>query len=194
MDTIVTLKIILVGDSSVGKSSLLLKYTGGDFQDNYISTIGVDLKVKSIIVNNYKVNLKIMDTCGQERFKSLNKNFYSSSDGILFVFDVTQETSFKNIDNWLKESNNYAVKFKKILIANKIDLENIREVKEEMIKNYAKKEDMIYFETSAKSGVNVEECFNKLAELIISDMTEDEIKEKTEKTVLKKHGKHKKCC
>ena len=135
-----------------------------------------------------------MDTCGQERFKSLNKNFYSSSDGILFVFDVTQETSFKNIDNWLKESNNYAVKFKKILIANKIDLENIREVKEEMIKNYAKKEDMIYFETSAKSGVNVEESFKKLTELIISDMTEDEIKEKTEKTILKKHGKHKKCC
>jgi small GTP-binding protein len=135
-----------------------------------------------------------MDTCGQERFKSLNKNFYSSSDGILFVFDVTQETSFKNIDNWLKESNNYAVKFKKILIANKIDLENIREVKKDMIENYAKKEDMIFFETSAKTGENVEESFNKLAELIISDMTENEIKEKSEKAGLKKIGKRKKCC
>ena len=194
MDTIVTLKIILVGDSSVGKTSLLLKYTEGGFEENYMSTIGVDFKLKSIVVNNYKVNLKIMDTCGQERFKSLNKNFYSSADGIMFVFDVTQKLSFKSIDSWLKVPTDFTSNFKKILIGNKIDLENIREVKKEMIENYAKKEDMQYFETSAKTGENVEESFNKLAELIISDMTEDEIKEKTEKVGLKKKGKLKKCC
>ena len=194
MDTIVTLKIILVGDSSVGKTSLLLKYLGGGFEENYMSTIGVDFKIKSIVVNNYNVNLKIMDTCGQERFKSLNKNFYSAADGIMFVFDVTQKLSFKSIDSWLKEPNNFTLKFKKILIANKIDLENIREVKKDMIENYAKKEDMIFFETSAKTGENVEESFNKLAELIISDMTEKKKKKKSEKAGLKKIGKSKKCC
>ena len=194
MDTTITLKIILVGDSSVGKTSLLLKYTGGGFEDNYMSTIGVDFKLKSIEVNNYKVNLKIMDICGQERFKSLNKNFYSSADGIMFVFDVTQKLSFKSIDGWLKEPNDFTSKFKKILIANKIDLENIREVNKEMIEKYANKEKMIYFETSAKTGVNVDESFNKLAELIISDMKEEEIKEKIEKVGLIKKGKSKKCC
>ena len=194
MDTTITLKIILVGDSSVGKTSLLLKYTKGGFEENYMSTIGVDFKLKSIEVNNYKVNLKIMDTCGQERFKSLNKNFYSSADGIMFVFDVTQKLSFKSIEGWLKEPLDFTSKFKKILIANKIDLENIREVNKEMIEKYANKEKMIYFETSAKTGVNVDESFNKLAELIISDMKEEEIKEKTEKVSLKKKGNSKKCC
>ena len=120
MENIVVLKIILIGDSSVGKTSLLLTYSGGNFEDNYISTIGVDYKEKLIVVNNYKVKLKIMDTCGQERFKSLNKNFYSSSDGIIFVFDVTKESSFKSIDNWLNESENYRGKSKKILVGNKI--------------------------------------------------------------------------
>ena len=196
MENIVVLKIILIGDSSVGKTSLLLTYSGGNFEDNYISTIGVDFKEKLILVNNYKVKLKIMDTCGQERFKSLNKNFYSSSDGIIFVFDVTKESSFKSIDNWLNESENYRGKSKKILVGNKIDLKNIIEVKKENIEKYAENKKMLYYETSAKNGTNVEESFNKLAELIISDMTEDEIMEKTEKTGLKNNsnGKHKKCC
>ena len=196
MENIVVLKIILIGDSSVGKTSLLLTYSGGNFEDNYISTIGVDYKEKLIVVNNYKVKLKIMDTCGQERFKSLNKNFYSSSDGIIFVFDVTKESSFKSIDNWLNESENYRGKSKKILVGNKIDLKNIIEVKKENIEKYAENKKMFYYETSAKNGTNVEESFNKLAELIISDMTEDEIKEKMEKTGLKNNsnGKRKKCC
>ena len=196
MENNVVLKIILIGDTSVGKTSLLLTYSGGNFEDNYISTIGVDYKEKLIVVNNYKVKLKIMDTCGQERFKSLNKNFYSSSDGIIFVFDVTKESSFKSIDNWLNESENYRGKSKKILVGNKIDLKNIIEVKKENIEKYAENKKMLYYETSAKNGTNVEESFNKLAELIISDMTEDEIMEKTEKTGLKNNsnGKHKKCC
>jgi len=196
MENNVVLKIILIGDTSVGKTSLLLTYSGGNFEDNYISTIGVDFKEKLIVVNNYKVKLKIMDTCGQERFKSLNKNFYSSSDGIIFVFDVTKESSFKSIDNWLNESENYRGKSKKILVGNKIDLKNIIEVKKENIEKYAENKKMLYYETSAKNGTNVEESFNKLAELIISDMTEDEIMEKTEKTGLKNNsnGKHKKCC
>jgi len=196
MENIVVLKIILIGDSSVGKTSLLLTYSGGNFEDNYISTIGVDYKEKLIVVNNYKVKLKIMDTCGQERFKSLNKNFYSSSDGIIFVFDVTKESSFKSIDNWLNESENYRGKSKKILVGNKIDLMNIIEVKKENVEKYAENKKMFYYETSAKNGTNVEESFNKLAELIISDMTEDEIKEKMEKTGLKNNsnGKRKKCC
>ena len=196
MDKIVALKIIVIGDTSVGKTSLLLSYTGASFEDNYISTIGVDYKEKLLDINNYKVKLKIMDTCGQERFKSLNKNFYSSADGIMFVFDVTQEISFKNIDSWLNESENYGENYKKVLVGNKIDLINIIKVNKEKIEDYAKNKEMIYFETSAKTGKNVEESFNKLAELIISNMTEDEIKEKTEKTIIKKNqkGKRKKCC
>ena len=157
MERFVVLKIIVVGDTCVGKTSLLLAYTGGNFEDNYISTIGVDFKEKSLVINNYNVKLKIMDTCGQERFKSLNKNFYSHADGIMFVFDVTQESTFKNIDSWLNESENYGEKYKKILVGNKIDLINIIKVNKEKIENYAKNKKMIYFETSAKKGVNVEE-------------------------------------
>ena len=192
----IALKLILVGDSSVGKTSLLLTYTGENFDDNYMSTLGVDFKEKLIDINKYHVKLKIMDTCGQERYKSLSRNFYSSADGIMFVFDVTQESSFKNIGDWLNESKQYSQKFKKILVGNKIDVENIREVNSEKIEKYSKEEEMLYFETSAKTGKNVEESFNKLAELIVNNMTEDDIKERTEKNVLKNNPKnnHKKCC
>ena len=125
------LKIILIGDSAVGKTSLLLKFTDETFSEQAIATIGVEYKEKEITLNNRKIILQIWDTSGQERFHSLTQNFYRGSDGILFVFDVTNKESFDNLKFWLNDAK---VDAKKIIIGNKIDLTNRIISKEKMEK------------------------------------------------------------
>ena len=113
--SILTFNIILLGNSSVGKSCLISKYAKNIFQDNYLSTIGVDFLSKEININNQKINLKILDTCGQERYKSIASNYYRKVDGIMFVFDVTNKTSFDEVKTWLigvdSVNDNYHLKW-----------------------------------------------------------------------------------
>ena len=171
----ISLKILILGDSSVGKTSLLLKYVDGYFPLIYVATIGVEYKVKTININGTDINLHIWDTAGQERFRSITKNFMKGADGIIYVFDITQKNSFHNLKNWIKESEQATEGFKKIIVGNKIDLESDRSVDKEFFKNFCNTNGFIGLEISAKTGINVSECFEKLAKSIVGEKTKDEL-------------------
>ena len=171
------LKILLIGDSSVGKTSLLFRYTDNYFSEEMISTIGVEYKEKVITLNNRKIALQIWDTSGQERFRSITQNFYRGADGVFFVFDVTNKNSFENIKVWLNEPQVVELNSQKILVGNKIDLKEQRVISKEKMEELGVKINLVSFETSAKTGENVEEIFTKIAELILSNKSEDEVKQ-----------------
>ena len=202
----ILLTILLLGDSSVGKTCLINRFANEKFEENFISTIGAELWEKSIKVNEKNVLLRIMDTCGQEKFKAITSCYYRNTDGIIFVYDVTNKNSFRNINKWLKDVNDFNNNFKGALAGNKIDLKDIRVINKEDMEKYADEQQIKSFEVSAKEGTNVEELFKYLAELIISNMTEEEIKKgapirirgqsvKLKKEDLKQSGKkNNNCC
>jgi len=171
----VNLKILLLGDSSVGKTSILLRYVDSKFQDAQMSTFGIEYKMKTIEINNRNVILRIWDTSGQERYRSITKNFYRNTNGIAYVFDITNRGSFENIKRWLIDSQELDDKVKKILVGNKIDLENDRKIDKQIIEKFAEKKGMKYYETSAKEGTNIDTVFKELAEEILANInTNDE--------------------
>jgi Ras-related protein Rab-1A len=158
------LKIIMVGDSGVGKSALLKSFMGEEFTKHYVSTIGVDFEIKQVIMNDKKVHLQIWDTAGQERFRTITTSYYRSSDAILLVFDVTDANSFKNIQAWLEDVRQYARKDVDImLVGNKVDLEKERKVEFKSAKEFADDNFIPYMETSAKTSFNVNQAFNTVA-------------------------------
>ena len=159
-------KILIIGDSAVGKTSLLLKYVDNFFPETHMATIGVEYKTKNIETSKYKVILHLWDTAGQERFKSITKSFFNNANGIVFVYDITSKESFDGVKNWIKDAEPYG-KFESILCGNKIDLEKKREVKIDSLKEYSLKKKIDVFETSAKTGAKVNEAFQKLVDLII---------------------------
>ena len=168
------LKILIIGDSGVGKTSMLLRYTDDYFPDTHIATIGVEYKTKIITKGKYKINFNIWDTAGQERFKSITKSFFSNATGIIFVYDITKRETFNGVKNWIKDSEEYG-KYDRVVCGNKIDLEKKREVKFDELKEYGIKKKMDYLETSAKTGVKINEAFEKLADIIINNRTEEEL-------------------
>jgi Ras-related protein Rab-1A len=177
MEEDIILKILILGDSAVGKTCLLLKYIDGFFPEEYISTIGVDYKNKKIQINDMDIHLQIWDTCGQERYRSLSKSFIKGANGVLFVYDITSKDSFKNIKNWILETNNENEDYKILIAGNKADLNDMREVTEENVKSYltGKNQDIPTIEVSAKDGTNVDEAFTTLAKLIIGNKTKEEV-------------------
>ena len=201
----ICLKILLIGDSCVGKTALLLKYVDGLFTENHIASIGVEYKDKIIEIDNRKIKLEIWDTAGQEIYRSLTKNFYRRADAFLFVFDVTNEKSYEHIKDWLIEVEELGKDLKKILIANKIDLKNKRIINKERMEKFAEKNNMKFFETSAKEGTNVDIIFTEIAKLILQNKSEKEIIEEyiklpTESSIMSLDTKKtitynkKKCC
>ena len=199
----IRLKILIIGDSAVGKTSMLLKYTDNFFPESHLATIGVEFKTKEIEYNGNNVELQVWDTAGQERFKSITKSFFRNTNGIIFVYDITKRISFKNVKDWIKDSEANDFGFKRILVGNKIDLQNKRQVKLEEAKEMANKKNMEVMETSAKTGANINKVFSKLVELILENKSKEEImdkfgvieKRKTEKlTTSNKNNKNKKCC
>ena len=167
-------KILIIGDSAVGKTSLLLKYVDNFFPETHMATIGVEYKTKNIETSKYKVILHLWDTAGQERFKSITKSFFNNANGIVFVYDITSKESFDGVKNWIKDAEPYG-KFESILWGNKIDLEKKREVKIDSLKEYSLKKKIDVFETSAKTGAKVNEAFEKLVDLIIKSKSHDEL-------------------
>ena len=176
--TKINLKILILGDCTVGKTSLLLRYTDDNFTESHVSTIGVEYKVKTIEINGKSIKLQIWDTSGQERFRSITKNFFRSADGVLFVYDITSKESFTNIKEWLKNAQDVGNNFEKILIGNKCDLAEKRQVKEEDLEKLGQKMGMTTFETSAKENINVSVIFQKMGELILDGKSDKEILEK----------------
>ena len=166
-------KILLLGNSDVGKSSLILRYVEQIWTDNFVPTIGVDFKVKTLEVNNKKIKMQIWDTAGQERFRNVISSYFRGSHGILLLYDITNRDSFKNLDNWLIEIEKHASQnVLKILIGNKNDLENDRDIKFDEGKAFANRNGMEFFETSAKMDTNVNEAFETLAKLMMEINTE----------------------
>lgn len=155
-------KVVLIGDSSIGKSSILLRFSDDEFQDSYITTIGVDFKIKTIDVDGKLVKLQIWDTAGQERFRTISRAYYSNVDGILIIYDITNENTFDNVQYWLGEISKYSSTTVKVLIGNKSDLDNKRMVDMKVAEEFAKRQNIPFFETSAKENVNIDTCFKKI--------------------------------
>lgn len=156
-------KVLLIGNSSVGKSSLLLRFVDNQWSDLFVPTIGVDFKIRTMEIDNKNVKLQIWDTAGQERFKNITASYYRGAHGIFVVYDISDTESFKNINNWLIEIEKNANKnVYKILVGNKCDLEDKRTVSYQQGKELAETYGMQFIETSAKSNTNVEEAFHLL--------------------------------
>lgn len=171
----INLKLLIVGDSNVGKTSLLLNYTENNFPETHLATVGVEYKIKSFEKDGFKIKLQIWDTAGEERYRAITKNFFHGSDGILFVFDITQRRTFEGIKEWIKESESAETGFQKILIGNKCDLEKERTTTKEEIEEFGKENNMYTLETSAKNSININEAFDKIIDLIFKEKTRDEI-------------------
>ena len=169
------IKLLIVGDSNVGKTSLLLQYTDNYYPDQHTATIGFEYKIKTFQYKDYKIKLQIWDTAGQERFHSITNNFFHNADGILFVYDITNAKSFEGAKNWINEAKDVGDFCQRILIGNKCDLEEERQVSLETLNEYANEEKINFFETSAKDNINLKEVFNKIVELIFENKDDEEI-------------------
>ena len=160
---LVEYKIILVGDSGVGKTSILKKFINNEFNEDIKCTINIDFFSKSIKIDkNLYTNLKIYDTAGQEKYRALIKQYYQGTDGIILVFDLTNENSFNKLKSWINEVRDNTEKAQIILVGNKADLIE-RKIDEETAENFAKQRDIKYIETSAKEGTNILLLFEELA-------------------------------
>lgn len=162
-------KLVLIGDSGVGKSCLLLRFADDAFTESYISTIGVDFRFRTVTINKKTVKLQIWDTAGQERFRTITSAYYRGADGIILVYDVTSQETFDHIhDNgWLHEVNKYASETTcKLLVGNKSDRSD-KAVSPDTAKAFANTLGIPFLETSAKSAANVEEAFLTMASQLI---------------------------
>uniref|UniRef100_A0A0A9X7Z9 Ras-related protein ORAB-1 n=1 Tax=Lygus hesperus TaxID=30085 RepID=A0A0A9X7Z9_LYGHE len=157
-------KILLIGDSGVGKSCLLHRFADGVYNDTYISTIGVDFKIRTIELDGKVIKLQIWDTAGQERFRTITSSYYRGANGIIIVYDVTEPSSFTHVRAWLSEIEHYASEnVSKLLVGNKCDLPSRRQVDAEEAKQFAEKLQIPFLEASAKQNTNVEEAFLTMA-------------------------------
>ena len=194
IDTDLVYKILLLGDSEVGKSCFLMRYADNVFVDNYITTVGLDYKLKYIqLESGEMIKVQLWDTAGQDRYRTIAKNYYKGSHGILLLYDVTKVNSFENISEWIKDIRDEVYEKTIIfLIGNKIDKSNERKVTKEQGEKLATEYNLPFFEASAKSGENVDEVFKALYKKI-GEVYIDMQKERGEK-LEGKNAKKKKCC
>ncbi|GMH37211.1 hypothetical protein BSKO_05084 [Bryopsis sp. KO-2023] len=164
-------KLLLIGDSSVGKSCLLLRFADDTYTESYISTIGVDFKIRTVELDGKVIKLQIWDTAGQERFRTITSSYYRGAHGIIVVYDVTEQESFNNVKQWLNEIDRYAnPNVNKLLVGNKSDLTNKKVVDFQTAKAYADELGIKFLETSAKNATNVEQAFMTMAQEIKNRM------------------------
>ncbi|CCH59861.1 hypothetical protein TBLA_0C00450 [Henningerozyma blattae CBS 6284] len=168
-------KLLLIGNSGVGKSCLLLRFSDDTYSNDYISTIGVDFKIKTIEIDGKTVKLQIWDTAGQERFRTITSSYYRGSHGIIIVYDVTDQDSFNSVKMWLQEIDRYATSsVLKLLVGNKSDLKDKRIVEYDVAKEFAETNNMPFLETSALDSTNVEEAFLTMAKQIKESLSQQQ--------------------
>ena len=195
----IMLKVIVLGESGVGKTSLLLRYVSNKFTIATKSTIGTDFLTKQIDVGDKTVTLQIWDTAGQERFQGLGSAFFRGSDGVLFVFDVTRKETFNELERWKQtfliqigqEGNN---DFPVVIVANKVDRADERQVSKEEMEDWASSQGVPLIETSAKSGENVDEAFQKIARVVIENLKPEEIQYDSVELKVEEGGNKGGCC
>jgi Ras-related protein Rab-11A len=195
-------KIILVGDTSVGKTNIINKYIKNEFREDFYATIGVEFSHKKFVVENRKIKAQIWDTAGQERYKAITRAYYKGAKGAFIVYDITRKETFDDVDKWRNElisSCNQEITV--MLIGNKCDLEDQREISKEQGEEKAKSFGFSFLETSALSGENLEKGFQMLIEEIyqkykVEQSKSDEINLNSgaEEIKIGKMNKKKKCC
>ena len=195
-----TCSILLLGDTCVGKTCLISRYANGVFKEEYITTVGVDYVSKQEIINDQNINVKLWDTAGQERFKALTPSYLRGAEGIVLVYDVTNAETFESLKFWIDslKSSLGEDSLPTIIDGNKVDLDD-RDISKEDAKKFAQEHNYKYFETSAKSGVGVDELFREIVNQILEkkDKT-DEVKEERKSVKLQSdkgnNQKKKGCC
>jgi Ras-related protein Rab-11A len=208
---IIEIKLILLGDISVGKSSILGRYIDNSFTENYQCTLQVETKSKVIDIDlNTSVKMNIWDTVGQEKYRNLTRQYFRNCHGAIIVFDLTRKDSFDGVQKWIEELEDYSSNIPILIVGNKSDLINEREVNEDVIENFVKNK-YLYYDVSAKNGSNVSLAFDKIRSEIIEDIKINEKKEENELNDIKfkmrnvdskafdqlnksVNGKSKKCC
>ena len=157
-------KILLLGDAGVGKTSLMWRFSEDVFNKTYISTIGIDFKLRTVELEGKRVRLQVWDTAGQERFHAISVSYYRTAMGIMLVYDITRRRSFENIAKWLRNIAEHAKEdVIKLLVGNKSDLREPRAVKYDEGEKLAQEYDMCFFETSAKENESIDEAFQCIA-------------------------------
>ena len=195
----ITLKFLTLGDSMVGKTSIVLRFVDNIFFDQTKSTIGVDFKTKIIKFGNKYIKIKVWDTAGQERFRTITRQYYKNAEGMILIFDVTEKKTFDQVGDWVTSiMENKQKDAKVILVGNKIDCEE-RVITKEQGEELAQKYQLPYYETSASTGQNVQKIFESLAEEILK--SQYLIEHDGNKIILKEMGKNeeeintkKECC
>ena len=187
-------KILLLGDSEVGKSCFLMRYSDNVFVENYITTIGLDYKLKNVKLDSGKtIKVQLWDTAGQDKYRTIAKNYFKGSHGILLLYDITKQSSFNNIREWIQDiREEVSPKAIIFLIGNKIDLADQRKISKEKGIELAEEYKLPFFEASAKSGENVDEVFKALYKKI-SEVYGDLEREMGSK-LNKRKKNQRKCC
>jgi len=161
------LRIIIIGDSGVGKSNIVMRYTKNQFNAELTTTTGVENQTKTVTIGNQKIRVQLWDLAGQERYRSMAKAYYRGTHGVLLVLDITKKSSFENLIFWLNEVNEYSnTDMTIMLLANKMDISNEQTVPSSELQEFAKKNNLFYEEVSAKDGTNIEKAFTVLIEEI----------------------------
>ena len=179
-----TCQILLIGDSSVGKTSLIQRYANGIFKEEYLATVGLDFYTKQEAINNINVLVRLWDTAGQERFKSLTPNYFKNAEGVMLTYDITNTESFENLKFWINSiktnlgEKNIIIPI--IIVGNKLDKEDMRDITREEAEKFAKENKYKYFETSAKTGEGVDDAIRDLVNQVLekSEQFEEERNER----------------
>ena len=197
--TEVTVKVIVLGSSEVGKTCILNRYFNNEFQENALSTIGIDFQTKFFKFDDQKVKVNYTDTAGQEKFRAISVNYLKGTNGVILVFDITNKESFDLLETWMNDlKENNKVDISKVLIGNKLDLAEDRQVQKEEAEKFAESIGCKYYEGSAKSGENIKEALDEIARLTYNYVKDnDEIREKRRNSIELKRAspkEKKKCC
>ncbi len=190
------IKLLILGDSAVGKTNFLCKLTENKFNQNYMASTAIDIKNTSIKINGKNIKLQIWDTAGQEKYRALTRSFLIKAQGILALYDITNHTSFDNLQSWLTLIKEECyVDIPVIIVGNKMDLEEKRIVDKEEASEYAKKQNVEFIETSSKTGENVEKTLYMLTEKVLQKIENSSDFSFTldSGTIKKKRNKHS-CC
>lgn len=164
-------KLLLIGDSGVGKTCLLFRFSEDAFNTTFISTIGIDFKIRTVELNGKRVKLQIWDTAGQERFRTITTAYYRGAMGIILVYDISNEKSFENIKHWIHNIEEHASSdVEKMILGNKCDMADRRQVSKDRGEKLAIEYGVKFMETSAKTSLNVEEAFYTLGRDIMHNL------------------------
>ena len=165
-----TIKLLIVGDTCVGKTNFISVFMGNTFSENYMTTSGIDLKTTKIEIRNKKIRIQLWDTAGQEKYRAITKTLFLKVQGILILYDITKESSFNHLKDWIKSiREECGSQIQLLIVGNKSDLNESRIIEKEKALAYAEEEKIKYIETSSKTGENIQKAISLLCEKIIDN-------------------------